>query len=56
MFHWFQYQRWLDSSVLALVNNDNNNGYKWVHFYMDNPEYDELPWVEMMIAKTKTLW
>lgn len=44
----------LDSSVLlALVNlqedNSKINGYT---FYTNNPEYDELPWVEMMIAKT----
>ncbi|RBN50299.1 asparagine synthase (glutamine-hydrolyzing) [Flavobacterium psychrolimnae] len=45
----------LDSSVLlALVNvqedNSKINGYT---FYTNNPDYDELPWVEMMIAKTK---
>jgi len=45
----------LDSSVLlALVNRDNNNeSINAYTFYTDNPEYDELPWVEMMIAKTK---
>jgi asparagine synthase (glutamine-hydrolysing) len=41
----------LDSSVLlALVNNNNVSAYT---FYTNNPEYDELPWVETMIAKTK---
>jgi asparagine synthase (glutamine-hydrolysing) len=45
----------LDSSVLlALVNlqkdNSKINGYT---FYTNNPDYDELPWVELMIAKTK---
>lgn len=44
----------LDSSVLlALVNlqkdNSKINGYT---FYTNNPEYDELPWVEQMVAKT----
>jgi asparagine synthase (glutamine-hydrolysing) len=46
----------LDSSVLlALVNNNNNNNNKInaYTFYTNNPEYDELPWVELMIAKTK---
>jgi asparagine synthase (glutamine-hydrolysing) len=52
----------LDSSVLlALVNsqekgNNNTNVDTKINaytFYTDNPEYDELPWVEMMIAKTK---
>ncbi len=43
----------LDSSILlALVNNINNNINAYT-FYTDNPEYDELPWVEMMIAKTQ---
>ncbi|WP_158727927.1 MULTISPECIES: asparagine synthase (glutamine-hydrolyzing) [unclassified Flavobacterium] len=43
----------LDSSILlALVNNINNNVSAYT-FYTDNPEYDELPWVEMMIAKTQ---
>lgn len=45
----------LDSSVLlALVNlqedNSKINGYT---FYTNNPEYDELPWVEQMVAKTR---
>jgi asparagine synthase (glutamine-hydrolysing) len=44
----------LDSSVLlALVNNFNNkdkiNAYT---FYTNNPNYDELLWVEKMIGKT----
>nr|WP_315177534.1 asparagine synthase (glutamine-hydrolyzing) [uncultured Flavobacterium sp.] len=44
----------LDSSVLlALVNLQEDyskiNAYT---FYSDNPDYDELPWVEQMIAKT----
>lgn len=45
----------LDSSVLlALVNNNNNNSSINAYtFYTDNPAYDELPWVEMMVAKTK---
>ena len=45
----------LDSSVLlALVHNNNNNGSINAYtFYTNNPAYDELPWVEMMIAKTK---
>lgn len=45
----------LDSStLLTLVNsyksNENINAYT---FYTDNKEYDELPWVEEMIALTK---
>jgi asparagine synthase (glutamine-hydrolysing) len=45
----------LDSSVLlALVNlkqdNSKINGYT---FYTNNPDYDELPWVEQMVAKTR---
>ncbi|WP_367757399.1 asparagine synthase (glutamine-hydrolyzing) [Flavobacterium sp. WC2430] len=46
----------LDSSVLlAMVNSsgNNNNKINAYTFYTDNPEYDELPWVEMMVAKTK---
>jgi asparagine synthase (glutamine-hydrolysing) len=45
----------LDSSVLlAFVNNNNDNrSINAYTFYTDNPAYDELPWVEMMIAKTK---
>jgi asparagine synthase (glutamine-hydrolysing) len=45
----------LDSSVLlALVNNyqkgkDKINAFT---FYCNSPNYDELPWVEMMIANT----
>jgi asparagine synthase (glutamine-hydrolysing) len=53
----------LDSSVLlALVNlqenensNDNDNNQKLINaytFYTNNPDYDELPWVEAMLAKT----
>jgi asparagine synthase (glutamine-hydrolysing) len=41
-------------------NNANKNGNGNVDakinaytFYTNNPEYDELPWVEMMVAKTK---
>ncbi len=53
----------LDSSVLlAMVNDFSNfqlptsnfhpiiNAYT---FYTNNPDYDELPWVEMMLAKTQ---
>ncbi len=53
----------LDSSVLlALVNDFSNfqlptsnfqplvNAYT---FYTNNPDYDELPWVEMMLTKTQ---
>jgi asparagine synthase (glutamine-hydrolysing) len=45
----------LDSSVLlALVNlqedNSKINGYT---FYTNNPDYDELPWVEQMVVKTR---
>ena len=46
----------LDSSVLlALVNNNNNNNSRInaYTFYTNNLAYDELPWVEMMVAKTK---
>lgn len=59
----------LDSSVLLALVNDFNNNDKIKNqrsaivnqqslinaytFYTENPEYDELPWVEMMIAKTK---
>lgn len=47
----------LDSSVLlAMVNssgNNNNNKINAYTFYTDKLEYDELPWVEMMVAKTK---
>jgi asparagine synthase (glutamine-hydrolysing) len=49
----------LDSSVLlALVNNNNNNNnnnnkINAYTFYTNNSEYDELPWVELMIAQTK---
>jgi len=44
----------LDSSVLlALVNNFNNNDKINAYtFYTNNPDYDELPWVVKMIAKT----
>ncbi|MFV8373874.1 asparagine synthase (glutamine-hydrolyzing) [Flavobacterium sp. LB1P71] len=57
------------SVLLALVNeqeknkiNNNVNDNRNVNvdakinaytFYTNNPDYDELPWVEMMIAKTK---
>ena len=46
----------LDSSVLlAFVNNNNNNSSVNAYtFYTNNPTYDELPWVEMMVAKTKS--
>jgi asparagine synthase (glutamine-hydrolysing) len=45
----------LDSSVLlAMVNSQethtNSNAYT---FYTDHPDYDELPWVVMMLAKTQ---
>lgn len=54
----------LDSSVLlALVNNFNCRNLKSkignrksisaYTFYTNNPVYDELPWVEQMIAKTR---
>lgn len=46
----------LDSSVLLAMVNSQENGNNNINaytFYTDNPEYDELPWVEMMIAKTK---
>jgi asparagine synthase (glutamine-hydrolysing) len=44
----------LDSSVLlALVNlKEDNSKINAYTFYSDNPDYDELPWVEQMIAKT----
>ncbi|MDP3358903.1 MAG: asparagine synthase (glutamine-hydrolyzing) [Lutibacter sp.] len=53
----------LDSSVLlALVNNFNSLNLKSkivnrksisaYTFYTNNPDYDELPWVEQMISKT----
>ncbi|SHM64777.1 asparagine synthase (glutamine-hydrolyzing) [Flavobacterium xanthum] len=52
----------LDSSVLlAMVNsqenatsnnNNNNNNCNAYTFYTNNGDYDELPWVEAMIAKT----
>jgi asparagine synthase (glutamine-hydrolysing) len=46
----------LDSSILlALVNNQakDKDNIKAYTFYTDNPDYDELPWVEMMVGKTK---
>lgn len=45
----------LDSSVLlALVNlQENNSKINGYSFYTNNPDYDELPWVEKMIAKTR---
>lgn len=56
----------LDSSILlALVNDFNSNNKKLKSkiknqksinaytFYTNNPDYDELPWVEMMLAKTQ---
>ncbi|KIA85248.1 asparagine synthase (glutamine-hydrolyzing) [Flavobacterium sp. AED] len=43
----------VDSSILlALVNNNNNKSINAYTFYTDNPVYDELPWVEMMVGKT----
>ena len=45
----------LDSSVLLAFVNDQlkkAENIKAYTFYTDNPDYDELPWVEMMIAKT----
>ena len=45
----------LDSSVLlALVNlQEDNSKINAYTFYTNNPAYDELPWVESMIVKTK---
>lgn len=47
----------LDSSVLlAMVNNVNSNAKNNINAYTfctNNPEYDELPWVEAMITKTQ---
>ena len=44
----------LDSSVLlALVNlREDNSKINAYTFYTNNPDYDELAWVEQMIAKT----
>lgn len=44
----------LDSSVLlALVNiEEDNSKINAYTFYTNNSDYDELPWVEQMIAKT----
>lgn len=44
----------LDSSVLlALVNfQEDNSKINAYTFYTNNSDYDELPWVEQMIAKT----
>ncbi|MFV8326001.1 asparagine synthase (glutamine-hydrolyzing) [Flavobacterium sp. ZS1P14] len=55
----------LDSSVLLAMVNENekndathtikrksNASINAYTFYTDNPKYDELPWVEMMIANT----
>jgi len=45
----------LDSSVLlALVNlQEDNSKINAYTFYTDNSDYDELPWVEKMIAHTQ---
>lgn len=45
----------LDSSVLlALVNlQEDNSKINAYTFYTNNPDYDELPWVEKMIAETQ---
>jgi asparagine synthase (glutamine-hydrolysing) len=45
----------LDSSVLlALVNlREDNSKINAYTFYTNNSEYDELPWVEKMIAQTQ---
>jgi len=45
----------LDSSVLlALVNQqEDNSKINAYTFYTNNSDYDELPWVEKMIAHTK---
>ena len=45
----------LDSSVLlALVNlQKDNSKIKGYTFYTNDPNYDELPWVEMMVGETQ---
>lgn len=46
----------LDSSVLLAMVNDFAGGHSNINaytFYTGNPDYDELPWVEMMIAHTE---
>ncbi|CAM3383842.1 Asparagine synthetase [glutamine-hydrolyzing] [Flavobacterium longum] len=46
----------LDSSVLLAMVNDFAHGHSHINaytFYTGNPDYDELPWVEMMIAHTE---
>lgn len=46
----------LDSSVLLAMVNDFTHGSKNINaytFYTGNHDYDELPWVEMMIEKTR---
>lgn len=43
----------LDSSVLlAMVNLQENKNINAYTFYTDNPDYDELLWVESLISKT----
>ncbi|OGS71062.1 MAG: asparagine synthase (glutamine-hydrolyzing) [Flavobacteria bacterium RIFCSPLOWO2_12_FULL_35_11] len=51
----------LDSSVLLALVNDHrchpepDEGLKFINaytFFTNNPDYDELPWVEQMISKT----
>lgn len=45
----------LDSSVLLAMVNDFAKGASNINaytFYSNNPDYDELPWVEMMISNT----
>lgn len=46
----------LDSSVLLAMVNDFAHGHSHINAYTfctGNPDYDELPWVEMMIAHTE---
>ena len=44
----------LDSSILlALVNLQGNININAYTFYTNNADYDELPWVESMIASTR---
>lgn len=46
----------LDSSVLLAMVNDFAHGKSHINaytFYTGNPDYDELPWVEMMISHTE---
>lgn len=43
----------LDSStLLALINKEFNSGIEAFTFYTGNPDYDELPWVRELIART----